>query len=92
MPRHMKFASDGWVTVVPTHGRMPYSVKISLSKYSRLPQSIVAGHGWQSTRRTAHGARMTDLPYMACVEDPTGLFSRLEFMAPDCVRPRLQTI
>ena len=51
----------------------------------------MVSHGWQSTRWTSHSARTADLLYTACVKDPIGLFNRLKFTAPDCVRPRLQT-
>ena len=62
-----------------THGRMPYSVKIPISNYSRLPHPV----SWLATvgsrlAVTAHGARTADLQYTACVKDPIRLFSHTE--------------
>ena len=40
MPRHLKLNSDGWLTAIRIHGRMLHSVKIPISKYSRLPHPV----------------------------------------------------
>ena len=93
MPRHLKLTSDGWLTAIRIHGRMLYSVKIPISKYSRLPHPVswLATVGTQlAGLRTAPVQQMH--PYTAYVKDPIGLFSRLKFTAPDRVRSRLQTV
>ena len=91
--RHLKLNSDGWLTTIRIHGRMLYSVKIPISKYSWLPHPVLRLATVGSRLARLHTAPVQQMHlYTAYVKDPIGLFSRLKFTAPDRVRPRLQTV
>ena len=84
----MKCASDGWMGGGHAHTRENVQCQDTHEQeQSTASSGLVASHSWQLTRRTAHGARTSDLPYTARVKDPTGLLSRPKFTAPDRLRP-----